>query len=77
MFSWTDARGGVTVDLSGSTGTGTGRGVGTDRIRIQPRMGVEGSAYADTIRGSDGADALRGLDGNDRLTVTGATTSLR
>ena len=43
------------------------RGVGTDRIRIQARMGVEGSAYADTIRGSDGADALHGLDGNDRL----------
>ena len=66
-FSWTDARGGVTVDLSGSTGTGTGRGVGTDRIRIQPRMGV-GDRRTPTRSGAPTrADALHGLDGNDRL----------
>jgi Ca2+-binding RTX toxin-like protein len=64
-FSWSDATGRVTINLSGSTGTG--RGYGADRIRIQPRMGVAGSPYGDTITGSDNPDLIHGMDGDDRI----------
>jgi Ca2+-binding RTX toxin-like protein len=63
LFSWSDASRGVTVDLT--QGTGTASGFGADRIRIQPRMGVLGSPYADTIRGSADADLLNGGNGDD------------
>ena len=52
-YSWSDATRGVDVDLSGSTGVVTG--FGRDLVQIEPRMGVTGSAYADTIVGSDTA----------------------
>ena len=64
-YSWSDATRGVVVDLSGATGVATG--FGRDRIQIEPRMGVAGSAYADTIVGSDNSERISGLDGGDLI----------
>ena len=69
-YSFADAGGPVTVDLSGS-GDGTVRGQGRDTIAVGPASGIEGTAYADTITGSRRADTVDGGGGNDTI-VTGA-----
>lgn len=66
-YSFADATGGVTVDLSGVPGVAAGEG--QDEIRVGAASGVTGTAYADTLVGSDGPDVLDGRGGPDTLSA--------
>lgn len=74
-FSWADAAGPVTVDLSGAspsgTGTATGTGVGTDTIVLGRAHGIVTTPYADRITGSSGPDRVHAGDGGDRVATGG------
>jgi Ca2+-binding RTX toxin-like protein len=73
-FSWSDSPRGVRVDLSGSTGVATG--FGRDLIQLDPRMGITGSAHADTIVGSANADRISGGDGGDQISGGGGNDEI-
>ena len=63
--SWVDSPRGVVVDL----GAGTASGFGADTISQEPRLGVQGSPYADQITGSAGPDVVAGEAGDDLISA--------
>lgn len=68
-FSYSDADGGVIVDLSGrkTPGVGHATGQGQDTLVLSQRMGVVGSPKNDQLIGSPGRDRIDGGAGNDTL----------
>lgn len=78
-YSWSDATGPVTVDLSGTTtpgsGSASGGGVGTDTITLGRAHGIVTTPYADRVTGSPAPDRVQAGDGSD-VVVTGGGVDL-
>jgi Ca2+-binding RTX toxin-like protein len=73
---YSDARRGVTVDLTASTDITSGSAIGWGRDKIDGVAIVVGSKHADTLRGDNRANRLVGGDGADSLVGRGGTDVL-